>query len=430
MSKAKLLALFLLLLPYSLAHAATTIDDLIRQNELQVSIEVVNDRPVIVGQEVTIKLRIATSTWFKGSVTFTLPEIDNAIVIQRSNFGLNSSEHLNGKRWTVHEKEFSIFPQQATNYMVPEFEVSMKIHVIGQGDIEGIILTNPIVFSALVPKQLQNSLDENSQWWAANHLAIKQAWDKDLTQLLPGDAVTRTITIEADGLLAMMLPEINHNTIHGLPHYLSTPELIDNNNRGNKLATRIQKFTYIVEQQGKVVIPKIKLAWWDNNAQTLKHAQLDSQPIAIGSLTVGQQFQLYITKNLTIFFYLLCALCLLIGYLVFIRKRTNNSNQDKHRTKKIKAQLKQAIKSNDHKSFIKWAYIYLDTVTKSNNINLLTKELSREENSATSSLFESVFSPVSSDKQTDRLSKSYLKALNKNSKVITKPKTPNITPKG
>ena len=132
MSKAKLLALFLLLLPYSLAHAATTIDDLIRQNELQVSIEVVNDRPVIVGQEVTIKLRIATSTWFKGSVTFTLPEIDNAIVIQRSNFGLNSSEHLNGKRWTVHEKEFSIFPQQATNYMVPEFEVSMKIHVIGQ----------------------------------------------------------------------------------------------------------------------------------------------------------------------------------------------------------------------------------------------------------------------------------------------------------
>ena len=124
------------------------------------------------------------------------------------------------------------------------------------------------------------------------------------------------------------------------------------------------------------------------------------------------------------------ALCLLIGYLVFIRKRTNNSNQDKHRTKKIKAQLKQAIKSNDHKSFIKWAYIYLDTVTKSNNINLLTKELSREENSATSSLFESVFSPVSSDKQTDRLSKSYLKALNKNSKVITKPKTPNINPKG
>lgn len=57
----------------------------------------------------------------------------------------------------------------------------------------------------------------------------------------------------------MMLPEINHNTIHGLPHYLSTPELIDNNNRGNKLATRIQKFTYIVEQQGKVVIPKSNL---------------------------------------------------------------------------------------------------------------------------------------------------------------------------
>ena len=82
------------------------------------------------------------------------------------------------------------------------------------------------------------------------------------------------------------------------------------------------------------------------------------------------------------------------------------------------------------KVFIKWAYIYLDTVTKSNNINLLTKELSREENSATSSLFESVFSPVSSDKQTDRLSKSYLKALNKNSKVITKPKTPNINPAG
>jgi len=89
----------------------------------------------------------------------------------------------------------------------------------------------------------------------------------------------------------------------------------------------------------------------------------------------------------------------------------------------------------DTRIYRKWAYIYLDTVTKSNNINLLTKELSREENSATSSLFESVFSPVSSDKQTDRLSKSYLKALNKNSKVITKPKTPkpktpNINPKG
>ncbi|MEI8650851.1 hypothetical protein P4S73_27995 [Paraglaciecola sp. Hal342] len=131
--------------------------------------------------------------------------------------------------------------------------------LLSQGDIEGIILTNPIVFSALVPKQLQNSLDENSQWWAANHLAIKQAWDKDLTQLLPGDAVTRTITIEADGLLAMMLPEINHNTIHGLPHYLSTPELIDNNNRGNKLATRIQSSLISLSSKEKWLFQKSNL---------------------------------------------------------------------------------------------------------------------------------------------------------------------------
>lgn len=56
------------------------------------------------------------------------------------------------------------------------------------------------------------------------------------------------------------------------------------------------------------------------------------------------------------------------------------------------------IKSNDYKSFIKWVYIYLDIVIKFNNINLLIKEFSREENLVISLLFESVFLLVFLDK--------------------------------
>lgn len=120
----------------SLPSLATTIDDLIESGQLALSLEVVDQGDYVVGQELTVNIRIATQTWFKGANKFTLPEVNNAVVIQRDSFGTNSSQRIKGVSWVVQEKRFSVFPQTAGEFTIPAMAVNMKVFVPGEGDVE------------------------------------------------------------------------------------------------------------------------------------------------------------------------------------------------------------------------------------------------------------------------------------------------------
>ncbi len=365
---------------------ATTLEELVERGEVKLEISIADEGEYVVGQELTANIEFATQTWFKGANKFTLPEVGNAVVVQRDSFGTNETRRSNGVSWVVQHKRFSIFPQGDGQFEIPAIKVRMKVFVPGVGDVEGEAYTKPLTFRVNQPAELIHV----KQWWAAKSLAITESWNKDFENLKPGYSIKRTITIEADGVLAMMLPEINHPAIPGLAHYVKTPQLIDDNTRGNKLGKRIQEIDYVVEESGEVTIPSTELIWFNVDSQQVEYAKLEKRIIQIGELS-PQEKMLKFAKQVAhnwreIAFAVLCFIA-----IVFVwRKASAKRVKPRYQSNQVKRQLARASRNSNARRFIRWAYVYLDWFAKPNEINQM-RIGEHESNGRLNDSFDSVF---------------------------------------
>ncbi len=108
-------------------------------------------------------------------------------------------------------------------------------------------------------------------WLPARELEIIED-QNNLTELKIGEPLTRIIQIEALGLTAEQLPELEIETPPGGKIYLDQPELKTLVDNGNLLhAVKRQSLAFIPSQAGTFTLPAIKIKWWDvvNNRQRL-----------------------------------------------------------------------------------------------------------------------------------------------------------------
>lgn len=364
---------------------AITLEELAKSGDVKVEIRIDDEGNTVVGQELTVSIKFATQTWFKGSNRFVLPEVQNAVVTQRDTFGTNETRREGGISWVMQEKRFSVFPQNPGEYSLPPIKVTMKVHS-SEGDVEGELYTKPITFNVREPAELIHV----DQWWAASSLTIDESWDKNFEGLKPGFSIKRTITIKADGLLAMMLPEINHPPIKGLAHYVKTPRLKDDNTRGNKLGTRVQDIDYVVEESGEVTIPAVELTWFNTKEQRVEVAKLDAQTIVIGQLSPQEKMLKLLKQSSEYWLEILLSIVIFIAGYFLWKKLTIKQVKPRFQSKQVKGQLAIASHENNSRRFIKWAYVYLDWFVNPKDVNLLRPEGEQSDQQLDDS-FEHVF---------------------------------------
>ena len=95
-----------------------------------------------------------------------------------------------------------------------------------------------------------------------------------------GDALRRTITIEARDTFAMMLPSIGTAQLDGLATYSDPPVVQDaGGERGEtRVGSRTESTSYILQKEGHYELPGVSLVWWDVGAGALRTARVD--PVA------------------------------------------------------------------------------------------------------------------------------------------------------
>lgn len=112
-------------------------------------------------------------------------------------------------------------------------------------------------------------------WWLpAKKVSISQALSKDPKNIKAGDALTRTIVIEAEGASADQLPDIKLADVEGLNIYPNKPELNTRVVNGTIVATKIVKFAMVPTKEGDIHLPEFTLPWWDVTAHNEKTARL------------------------------------------------------------------------------------------------------------------------------------------------------------
>jgi hypothetical protein len=262
---------------------ATNLQDLLEDDHLRLRSWLEPADNIVVGQEVKLVIEIATRRWFAGGTRIRHPEVRNLVILQRDQFATNLSHQENAQTWVMQQWNLELYPQLEGAYQIPSIQLELAVNHATAGIVRGSLQTAALAFSATVPPLLR----ETDSWLATPMFEINQSFDRELRELQPGDAFTRTISLSATHVTAMMLPVPAQRPIPGLSAYAANPVLQDRSNRGEATAERIEKITYVVEQAGEYQLPAQEFYWWDTNEQQLRIASLAAIDIGAGITTAS-----------------------------------------------------------------------------------------------------------------------------------------------
>lgn len=181
----------------------------------------------------------------------------------------------NNKRFQVFELRYLVAPEHSGKLEIsaPKLRGALMVNGMsyGGGKVKRVI-ANGKSYTLQVRTKPSNFQGE---WWLpAKKVMISQALSKDPNKIKVGDALTRTIVIEAEGVSADQLPDIKLPDVDGLNIYPNKPEVDTRVINDSIVATKIVKFAMVPTKEGDIHLPQFKLPWWDVANRSEKTAKL------------------------------------------------------------------------------------------------------------------------------------------------------------
>ncbi|MEM8563768.1 MAG: BatD family protein [Pseudomonadota bacterium] len=255
------------------------VDSLLAANRLDIDAAISPEGVLVPGQKLTLTISIATDSWFAGGTRIRIPEVAGLVVLQTEQFANNASERRGSQNWVIQRWSLDVYPQRAGEFSLPPISAKVTI-AAGPGEtIEGELVSPPVNFSVSLPDSLQGL----NNWVATPELEVQQHLDRAVDNLQVGEAFEREIELKASDVLAMMLPAFVAEELTGLSAYPSPPVLDNATNRGQTVASRTERISYVAESEGEYLLPARDFFWWDTSRDELRVATLPAIKIVVGA---------------------------------------------------------------------------------------------------------------------------------------------------
>src|SRR5262249_43024653 len=155
-----------------------------------------------------------------------------------------------------------VYAQRAGETTVPAFTIRFdSTPMFGKPTEAQQVSTAPVSIVAKLPPGAEGlaTIITTSQ------LTVRETWQPEPgdESAKPGDAFTRTITVEARDVPGMVLPALNLPAQEELRVYRKSPMVTDQTNRGELSGSRVETLTYICESAGTYELPGLSWAWWN-----------------------------------------------------------------------------------------------------------------------------------------------------------------------
>lgn len=279
-----LMAALLWLLTSSAQGAGeVSVQELLSSGDLQIRSWTEPTENIIVTQQVSLHIEVATSSWYTGGTRIGNLEIDGAVVLRREKFAVNSTRRSGDKTFTVQQWSLEVYPQRAGDYTIPATPLTLSIAGEGGTSIQGQVMSPATSFKASYPA----GISDLDNWIATDTFDVTENYNRALQGLSPGDAVQRQIVISADNVAAMMLPQLQAGQQSGLGVYQKPSQIADTSNRGTFRARRTETITYLIEKPGRYTLPAHTFYWWDLSRQRLESVTLPEQILEASGASTG-----------------------------------------------------------------------------------------------------------------------------------------------
>ncbi|MFK7732398.1 MAG: hypothetical protein AB8B48_12335 [Pseudomonadales bacterium] len=273
------------------ATTAPTLDQFLRGDSLRVKSWLQPKSNIVVGQQIELNIEVASSSWFSGGTRIGRFELDDAIVLRRNKFAVNSSRREAGNTWSIQLWTITIYPQRSGAFNIPAIDIHVSVADPENpvDAITGVVQTEALSFVSTLPEVIPG--ESIKYWIASNDFTISDEFDKPINAdteadaINAGDALRRTITLRAENVAAMMLPTIDVVSVPGLAAYSRPARLEDRVNRGSYLAVRRDVISYVAEKEGVYTLPEIVLHWWNTQTLTLEQLVLPAHELRVGRAT-------------------------------------------------------------------------------------------------------------------------------------------------
>lgn len=234
---------------------------------------------VVVGQPATLVVEVLAPNYMTKPPIISSVQIANAIT--RAGSTININDRQGDTTFAGIRYEFLIFPQEAGIYSVPAQTVTVTFADDPPHTVQAQASAPAMTFEATIP----DAASGLNPFVSATRLTLRQDIRQSSQALKIGDAVTRIVTIEADGAPAMLLPPTKLKPIEGAQIYPGEPELNDqlDQRSGVLTATRVDRATYILEASGALTLPTLEISWWDVKSQQIEHTRIDAQTFTVAA---------------------------------------------------------------------------------------------------------------------------------------------------
>ena len=221
--------------------------------------------------------------------------VENAVVKQLNEAAYETK--IKNMNYNVHEVKYAIFPQRSGTLEIPAQTFSALLATRrrsgslfdnfggARGNGRPIRATSDTHTIEVLP---QDARFTGEHWIPAEKISIIENWSKDIDQLKAGEPITRSLIVESVGLQGSQVPPLNLKPIENAQQYPDQPETADEDTALGVIGTRIESMAIIPAGGGKLVLPEVKIDWWNTRTNSQESATIPAQTLRVAGTPLAK----------------------------------------------------------------------------------------------------------------------------------------------
>lgn len=302
---------------------------------------------------------------------------------------------INNISYFYYEKRYAVFPQKSGELVIKSPVMSFMV--------EEENMSSYMFGTSSAGRKIYNISDKedkylnvkssifNDDWYPAKDMKIIDNWS-GVENIKQGNSISRKVVIEANGLLAENLPNIEFIEDNKYKVYVSSPVMKNKSTIDGIISTKEYSITYIPILDGRLELPSINFKWWNTTIESFEDINIppkilevqkeviDTRDDAIVDSNIIDENNNYLSFSNSRWFWIsIIFLILWITTLaIFMRSRKSSKNRQKINTAKILSQkeilsnIKISCNNNNPSDAYKNTLLFLNTLGfKDKIVNLL-----------------------------------------------------------
>lgn len=259
------------------ATAATNVDAPVFTEAL------LDKQSVFVQEQLLLTLRLYTTLSLNSFEMSNFSVSDARVIKVAEN---QYQKQIDDKQFTVVETRFAIFADRSGELRIPAMQYSgvardrrdpFSTGWLNRGGKRLVFSTEEKTIS-VKPRPDNIALND---WLPAAKVTLYDRWSEGQTALTVGEPVTRTVTINAQGLTAAQLPPLEMGESKNIKIYQDQAQLEDNSDESGITGNRIESMAIVPTQAGTLTLPDIRVRWWDTAARRVREAVLPGKSLQV-----------------------------------------------------------------------------------------------------------------------------------------------------